>query len=299
MSSLGNIGAIARREYGVRIRTRSFLFGTLLLVLGVTVIALVPVIIRAVDRHDSQVIALHVGAADLATDPVATLTALLNASASTAPDGTARTRRLRRSRGARPRPGTRRPPSPASMRPCWASSGRQTATWSSRSSPMTTRPAGRRRPIRQASNAIAIGDRLSRLGVAPGSRRRSSPRRRSRSSGRTRPGPSRSRTRAPPSGQDLLAFGMTVLIFMMIILYGTWIAMSVVEEKSSRVMEVILNAATPVPAADRQGLRRRSRRLDPVRGAIVAARWRGRLLQGPVARRSSERRARRQRCPRA
>ena len=32
---------------------------------------------------------------------------------------------------------------------------------------------------------------------------------------------------------------------MMIILYGNWIAMSVVEEKSSRVMEVILNAATP------------------------------------------------------
>jgi len=43
----------------------------------------------------------------------------------------------------------------------------------------------------------------------------------------------------------MLAFGMTVLIFMIIIMYGTWIAMSVVEEKSSRVMEVVLNAATP------------------------------------------------------
>jgi ABC-2 type transport system permease protein len=32
---------------------------------------------------------------------------------------------------------------------------------------------------------------------------------------------------------------------MIIIMYGTWIAMSVVEEKSSRVMEVVLNAATP------------------------------------------------------
>ncbi len=38
---------------------------------------------------------------------------------------------------------------------------------------------------------------------------------------------------------------MTILIFMMIVLYGNWVAMSVVEEKSSRVMEVILNAATP------------------------------------------------------
>ena len=43
----------------------------------------------------------------------------------------------------------------------------------------------------------------------------------------------------------MLGFGTTVLIFMMIIIYGTWIAQSVVEEKSSRVMEVILNAATP------------------------------------------------------
>ena len=46
-------------------------------------------------------------------------------------------------------------------------------------------------------------------------------------------------------GQDMLSFGMTILIFMMIIMYGTWVAMSVVEEKSSRVMEVILNAASP------------------------------------------------------
>ena len=43
----------------------------------------------------------------------------------------------------------------------------------------------------------------------------------------------------------LLAFGITILILMMIVLYGNWVAMSVVEEKSSRVMEVILNAATP------------------------------------------------------
>ena len=46
-------------------------------------------------------------------------------------------------------------------------------------------------------------------------------------------------------GRDMLAFGMTILIFMIIIMYGNWIAMSVVEEKSSRVMEVVLNAASP------------------------------------------------------
>jgi len=54
---------------------------------------------------------------------------------------------------------------------------------------------------------------------------------------------------APDAAQEgadyLLGFGLSVLIFMLIVLYGNWIAMSVVEEKSSRVMEVILNAATP------------------------------------------------------
>ena len=43
----------------------------------------------------------------------------------------------------------------------------------------------------------------------------------------------------------MLSFGMTILIFLIIVMYGTWIAMSVVEEKSSRVMEVVLNAASP------------------------------------------------------
>jgi len=36
-----------------------------------------------------------------------------------------------------------------------------------------------------------------------------------------------------------------VIIFIAILVYGQWIAMSVAEEKSSRVMEVVLNAASP------------------------------------------------------
>jgi len=39
---------------------------------------------------------------------------------------------------------------------------------------------------------------------------------------------------------------LIVLIFMAIVTYGTWVAMSVAEEKSSRVMELMLNAATPL-----------------------------------------------------
>lgn len=36
-----------------------------------------------------------------------------------------------------------------------------------------------------------------------------------------------------------------VLIYMSLIMYGTWIAQGVVEEKSSRMMEIMVNAATP------------------------------------------------------
>ena len=43
-----------------------------------------------------------------------------------------------------------------------------------------------------------------------------------------------------------LSTGLIVLIFMAIITYGMWVAMSVAEEKGSRVMELMLNATTPL-----------------------------------------------------
>jgi len=45
---------------------------------------------------------------------------------------------------------------------------------------------------------------------------------------------------------DLLSTGLIVLVFMAIITYGMWVAISVAEEKGSRVMELMLNATTPL-----------------------------------------------------
>ncbi|HEV2067884.1 MAG TPA: ABC transporter permease [Thermomicrobiales bacterium] len=42
-----------------------------------------------------------------------------------------------------------------------------------------------------------------------------------------------------------IGLAFTVLMFMAIMLYGTWVAQGVVEEKSSRIMEIMINAATP------------------------------------------------------
>lgn len=42
-----------------------------------------------------------------------------------------------------------------------------------------------------------------------------------------------------------ISYLATILMFLGVVLYGTWIAQGVVEEKSSRIMEIMVNAATP------------------------------------------------------
>jgi ABC-2 type transport system permease protein len=100
--------------------------------------------------------------------------------------------------------------------------------------------------ISQAASSLAIADRLDRLGITPADRATLfAP----ATFAVAWPDPARTdpiRDSTAAVGQDMLSFGMTILIFMIIVMYGNWIAMSVVEEKSSRVMEVVLNAATPV-----------------------------------------------------
>ena len=243
MSSLSNIFAVARREFSVRARTRSFRVGTLILVVAVVGIAFLPVIGRVLDRGEPERIGLHVAVEGLAVDPAATLDSLLNASAS---------------------------PDQPTARKTWevvavpdlalarseASDGKFAAVLAIgragtgdltfalyADDPHGVSAARTSAVIHQAANALVIADRLDRLGIAPADQS-------------TLFGPATfaveaaDPTQTGQSGLDeatsyALGFGMTILIFMMVILYGNWVAMSVVEEKSSRVMEVILNAATP------------------------------------------------------
>ena len=244
MSDLGNISAVARREYTVRVRTRSFVFGTLILLVAVLAIAFVPIIVQAMDQGDAQRIAVHVGASGLGGDPVASLNLQLNAATDTgettapkAPDYAV---------SSVPDLGTARQAVGAGDYAAVLDIGRSASGDLVFVLYTNDNAAGRTAAlIRQASTAIAVSDRLSRVGVAPSEQATlfaptqfgvawPDP---------TRTGPTRGSSEM--IGQDMLGFGMTILIFMMIILYGTWIAQSVVDEKSSRVMEVILNAATP------------------------------------------------------
>jgi len=79
----------------------------------------------------------------------------------------------------------------------------------------------------------------------------------------------------------LLSTGLVVLIFMAIITYGTWVAMSVAEEKGSRVMELMLNATTPLQMLAGKVIGNGAAGLTQY-GAIIGAVLVGLVVQGPL-----------------
>jgi ABC-2 type transport system permease protein len=281
MSTGANVLAVARREFTVRVRTRSFLIGTLALVLGVVLIAFVPVILRYVDRTSSQHVAVWTEPSILRADPTATIGAVLNAPTGSQPvDPSApadfvvtSVPDLDAARAAVTK-GTY----------AAALAVRRTATGDLAFTLYTNDSATGRlaRLVQAGTMSLAVGDRLDRLGVAPAEQSSLfAP------TAYTVSWPDPARTDPTRGGLEegsnyLLGFGMTILIFMMIVLYGNWVAMSVVEEKSSRVMEVILNAATPFQLLAGKVLGVGAVALAQY-GSIVVAGTVALLAQGPIA----------------
>ena len=94
---------------------------------------------------------------------------------------------------------------------------------------------------------------------------------------------------SPGSGPDasteisniLLSTGLIVLIFMAIVTYGVWVAMSVAEEKGSRVMELMLNATTPMQMLAGKMLGNGAAAMTQY-GLILASVVGGLLAQAPI-----------------
>ncbi len=85
------------------------------------------------------------------------------------------------------------------------------------------------------------------------------------------------------AGRQILATILVMLVFVTSVTYGMWVATSVAEEKASRVMEVMLNAATPgemlagkVLGVGGAGLTQLAAIVLPAAAVVV--------LQGPLAR---------------
>jgi len=79
MSTISNVSAVTLREFRTRAFSRTFVVATALLIVSVVAIALAPVILRFIDRTDTQRIAVWTDAGDLGIDPASSISVLLNA----------------------------------------------------------------------------------------------------------------------------------------------------------------------------------------------------------------------------
>jgi ABC-2 type transport system permease protein len=249
MNDLPNILHVARRELLVRLRTRSFRYGTVALVIGIVLMSFAPVIVRWIEGSSTEQIAVWAEPRAATTDAGATLSALLNAPtpADKSSSATTTTQSARRyvvsvvpsiETG---RAGVANGTYVALLAIRRGTTGDLEFTLVSDQSSQ-----GQVAQLaQQVATTLAVQDRLVRLGVQPAAQASLFAR-----VPLTVLGSAASNGDAPKSAVEqgantLVAFGLTVLILMMVVMYGNWVAMSVVEEKSSRVMEVILNAATP------------------------------------------------------
>jgi ABC-2 type transport system permease protein len=238
-ATVRNTLAVARREFFVRARTRSFIIGTVFLAVAGAAMALAPIGIRWFEGDSGTKVGI-VNRAEpaLTSDPVTRLSLLLNSATpsgekgfevtASADEATARTA---------------------------VEDGDLAAALVIERAPgpdltfvvISKDPAGRRNPelLRQAAFSLAIADRLDRLGVAPGDQATlfSPP---AVAVEPPRPAaPGEPTTSAQMAATGIVGQMLIIFLLLAVVLYGQWVAMSVAEEKSNRVMEIIISAATP------------------------------------------------------
>jgi ABC-2 type transport system permease protein len=237
--TLKNISTVARREFVARATTRTFVISTLLLAVAAAAVALAPVAIGFFGREDSRV-AVYVGAADLHGDPVAAVDGLLNP-----PDGqglgssfaVTRSNDLDASRREVEDGGLT-----ALLDVERAATGEAVFTL------YTKAPNNSSTAVvaRQAATSIAVADRLGRLGLSAADRVGlfAPPSVTVRSPDPLKPVASPEAV-AQQAADTAVIVALEMFLLLALVFYGGWIAQSVVEEKSSRMMEIILAAASP------------------------------------------------------
>ena len=279
---LPNAWYIAMREYRSRIASRSFAMGTLLLAVIIFLATQIPVVIDYVggSLETKVAIVVETSATDLPADSVSLMDQVLNGSA--AQPGSTDHRQYALS---------------------WFQESQAVAQTDLQNGKfdallIITRPAaggdlaftcrtdmvsdGRQvLQIQGAVGQLAIDDRLARAHL-------------STASVMTPPvfdvAPVKPGAAGTPGGLNnvnaevsstLASTALIVLIFMAIVTYGTWVAMSVAEEKGSRVMELMLNAATPFQMLTGKVLGNGAAGLTQY-GAVMIAGVVGILVEGPI-----------------
>jgi ABC-2 type transport system permease protein len=234
-----NAWHVARREYRQRVRGRTFVVTSTLLALVALVYVLLPVILRVTGVDRPARVAVLVTATDISTDPVTTLDGLLRAGS---PAGAAAAPKIEISR-AQDAADARRRVADGDLNGLLTIS--RGANGDLAFDYLTNAEANDEATlfVRQGASALAIADRLERAGLTS----------EDRSSIFAPPDLTTSAASAAAGRRGdrdfgaafLLGYILVVLTFMAILTYGNWVAQSVAEEKSSRVMELLITAASP------------------------------------------------------
>jgi ABC-2 type transport system permease protein len=246
---LRNVLTVARREFLWRGRSRTFLFSTLFLVVVAVAVALAPTIMRFINRLDTgETIGVYSGSVTTSIEYVPALGALMNSAAETGTSNEGDTQAA---------PWTVREVADLAAARAEVEAGKLKAVLAlERSSAgdlgytLYTNMMPYERTvqlIQQAATALTVQDRLTKAGVPPGDQgalfaptafdvEKADPAAQAESAD----------TIEQLIGGSVIGFALTIFIFMAIIVYGQWVAMSVAEEKSSRVMEIVLGAAKPI-----------------------------------------------------
>jgi len=227
---LRNVRLVARREYRVRVRSRAFVLSTLLLAAVAAGTGLVPILVRALDREAVVRLAVHADDAALQALAVRSLDTVLNGR--TQLDPTARQAWAIESAADVPAARAR------VVRGDLAGLllvGRDAAGTPSFEYVTNAPPGGRQVVLmRLATLAVAVNDRVGTVGGLVGDFQVTA----------ADPAAPVPRPETDAASRAILATILVILVFITSVTYGMWVATSVAEEKGSRVMEVMLNAAT-------------------------------------------------------
>jgi ABC-2 type transport system permease protein len=225
-----NTRLVARRELLIRLRSRAYLLSTLLLVGVAMVVAAVPFVITLVEREAVTRVAVVAADADLADISRGSLELVLNGATTLDPTGSR--------------------PFAVSIEPdeATARSGVQEGRLSGALvvqrgadgvlsfAYMTNAPEGRTAIlVRLGTVAVAVSDMVGRAQGLVGEFRLVPV----GASAVDRP------SEADRASAQVLVYLLVILLFFVSIGYGMWVAASVVEEKATRVIELVLGAASP------------------------------------------------------
>ena len=230
-----NAWLIARREYFQWVRRRAFIASTVVLAVVVLVLSQAPVGLQALEKGSQAKLAIVVQASDLAIDAVGDARVIINAysqagggvpfaiDGSTDLDGSLAALQkgelravmiIGRAPDKRLTFDVRSDANPAGSQAVYL---RLTAYW------IATQDA-----FQRASGVEGSADIVGSFEIHPLEGTKTAP------------------TPIQAVGDLILATILVILVFITVMAYGMWIATSVAEEKSSRVMELMLSAATPI-----------------------------------------------------